>query len=185
MTPHDAAIEIKKIVDSSDLNEADTRHQIIDSTIHDVLCWPRTLTKCEEYVARGYADYVLYDRVEQPILFVEAKKSGYYFNLPATYQSADHTRFERIKTLSTDPQTKAAIEQVQKYCVDMGCEHAAITNGNQWIFFKAFEPGKRWQDLQAFVVERFDYFVDQFTDATKQVGLRCDRRAECAWRFVW
>jgi hypothetical protein len=42
-----------------DENEADTRHQIIDLVLHDVLAWPRNRVSVEEYIAPGYADYVL------------------------------------------------------------------------------------------------------------------------------
>ena len=44
-TPHEKAIEIAAMSESRNLNEADTRHQIIDEVLHEVLCWPRRLTK--------------------------------------------------------------------------------------------------------------------------------------------
>ena len=116
-TPHDIAAEVLQTVnDSPELNEATTRHRVIDRTLHEILNWPRTQTKCEEYVAPGYADYVLVDRRDVPILFIEAKKAGHYFSLPTTFATDTHYRFERVKTLITDEATKEAIEQVQKYC---------------------------------------------------------------------
>ena len=40
-------------------NEAETRHKIIDFVLHDVLSWPRNRVSVEEYIAPGFADYVL------------------------------------------------------------------------------------------------------------------------------
>lgn len=40
--PHDVAGQIiKEYKKSSSMSEADTRHQIIDTILHDVLSWPR------------------------------------------------------------------------------------------------------------------------------------------------
>ena len=72
-------------------------------------------------------------------LVLEAKKSGNYFDLPNTYDSRANSFFCSVKVLLTDPKIKIAIEQVRRYCMDEGCQLASITNGHQWIFFKAFE----------------------------------------------
>ena len=171
MTPHDAAHEILDTVRKAEkLNEADTRHSVIDRTLHEVLGWPRLQTKCESYIGPGYSDYVLLSRREAPIIIIEAKKSGTYFSLPKTFTSDDNYRFVKARSLMTDANTRAAMEQVQKYCSETGCEYAAITNGNQWIIFKTFEAGMRWQDLNAFVIERYEYFVKQFTSATQRLS---------------
>ena len=118
MTPHDFAIQIHETIKTSGgkLNEADTRHQIIDATLHDVLGWPRTLTRCEPYVGPGYADYVLHNRRDAQLFFLEAKKSGASFKLPSTFNSERKSKFVRIKTLLTSPEIKAAMEQVREYC---------------------------------------------------------------------
>ena len=43
-TPHELAIAIAEGNDFRGLNEADTRHKIIDEIIHGVLCWPKKQT---------------------------------------------------------------------------------------------------------------------------------------------
>ena len=58
MRAHDIATQIASQFENSDLNEADSRHQVIDPILHDVLGWPRNLVSCEEYVAPGFADCV-------------------------------------------------------------------------------------------------------------------------------
>ena len=171
MTPHDVANEVKALIDSDPgLNEADTRHQIIDRTLHEVLSWPRVQTKCEQFIGPGYADYVLVNRRDSDILFVEAKREGTYFTLPTTFASESHSRFVKVSTLLTDKATRDAIVQVQQYCLSQGCEYAAVTNGREWIFFKTFQPKKPWKDLQAFVIERYDYFTECFSEATQRLS---------------
>lgn len=55
--------------------------------------------------------------------------------------------------------------QVRTYCFDSGCEFACITNGHEWIFFKSFEKGKKWESLQAFVIRSLSYFEVEYTKA--------------------
>jgi len=81
LTPHDHAQDIASH-DYGRLNEADTRHRVIDRILHDVLCWPRSSVSCECYTKAGFADYVLIGRRGGHVLFIEAKKSGNYFTLP-------------------------------------------------------------------------------------------------------
>ena len=57
------------------------------------------------------------------------------------------------------------MSQVRTYCVDTGCEFAGITNGHEWILFKTFDKGKRWDKLQAFVVRRTEFFIEEYTRA--------------------
>lgn len=164
-TPHDAAQRLLQECKAADLNEADTRHKIIDVIIHDVLSWPRSLVSCEEYIQPGYADYVLLGRRESKILFIEAKREGVYFSLPAAMAQDDSHRYVQVKTLLTAADTRAAIEQVREYCLNKGCDHAAITNGHQWIFFKTYERQKDWRDLHAYVITRLSYFDEKHLEA--------------------
>lgn len=147
------------------LNEADTRHKIIDLILHQVLAWPRNRTSCEEYIRPGYADYVLKRASGDHVLFVEAKKSGDFFTLPAPYGKDELATFVLIQKLLSDASIKAAMEQVRSYCIDTGCEFACVTNGHEWIFFKTFEKGKKWETLQAFVVRSLEFFEKEYTRA--------------------
>src|SRR5436190_14716470 len=99
MNNHLIAEELaKKFVDRTK-NEADTRHQIIDPLLHDVLSWPRDGITCEEKVHPGYIDYVLRDKAERAVLLIEAKKEGKYFTLPTKVsQQSDQLRFVRLRT---------------------------------------------------------------------------------------
>ena len=69
-TPHDIASDLARQYPSTTaLNEADTRHQVIDVILHDVLSWPRSAVRCESFIGPGYADYVLLGHQDSEIFF--------------------------------------------------------------------------------------------------------------------
>jgi predicted type IV restriction endonuclease len=152
LNAHETAIDLANRSDEAKLNEADTRHQIIDVVLHNVLSWPRERTACETHISPGYADYVLARTDKTPILVVEAKKEGHYFTLPGGISDPSQARSVQVKTLLTDAAIKAALTQVHGYCVNTGSQFASITNGHQWIFFRVFQPGQDWRNLHAHVV---------------------------------
>lgn len=162
--------EVKQYVRDRDINEAETRHKVIDFVLHDVLAWPRNRVAVEEFVSPGYADYVLKKGNDGDLLFVEAKRAGVYFQLPLAHVSTERWCYISIRKLITDPNVRTAMEQVREYCFDTGCEYACVTNGCEWIFFKTFEKGKRWDSLQAFVVRSLDFFSDDYTKASNSLS---------------
>ncbi|MGR3413311.1 MAG: hypothetical protein ACU0GE_16650 [Pseudooceanicola nanhaiensis] len=106
------------------------------------------------------------------LLFIEAKRVGNYFALPRAKNPRELCCMKRIKLLVSDDAIKEAMHQVRNYCLESGCEYAAITNGIEWIFFKTFEKGRRWDSLNAFVVRDVNYFVASHTDATNKFSYR-------------
>ncbi len=152
-------------LDSRTENEADTRHKVIDVVLHDILGWPRNRTSVEEYIRPGFADYVLKKSNGDDLLFIEAKRSGIFFTLPISHNANERFAYIGIQQLMSDANIKDAMQQVRTYCIDTGCEFAAITNGHEWIFFKTFERGKRWESLRAFVIRKLEFFRDDYTKA--------------------
>ena len=112
----------------------------------------------EESIHPGFADYILKKPNGDPLLFVEAKKEGHYFELPLPNNPVERAAYIAIKLLLTNNHIKAAVNQVRTYCFDTGCEYACITNGHEWIFFKTFEKNVRWDALKAFVIRKLDFF---------------------------
>lgn len=165
MQSHDISEQLALRFGGKDLNEANTRHQLIDPLLHDVLGWPRTRVLCEEFIKPGFADYVLTRSDNSALLFIEAKREGHYFSLPQALLLGAPTLYVKVRTLLTDADLAAAINQVREYCLNTGCEFAAVTNGHQWVFFKTFQTGQDWRDLRAFVVANLDYFSKRFTEA--------------------
>ncbi len=154
-------------LESRNKNEAETRHKIIDFVLHDFLSWPKNRVSVEEYIQPGYADYILKKQNGDDQLIIEAKKEGVFFELPIPYTQEETSCYIAIKKLISDNNIKSAMQQVRTYCFDTGCEFACITNGHEWIFFKTFEKGKRWENLQAFVIRNLKFFI---TDYTKSIN---------------
>ena len=167
---HDAAREVVESASKSDLNEADTRFHIIDRLLRDVLGWPTSAFKMEPSTIAGYSDYHLLRPNGKPVLIVEAKRTGVYFDLPANFNHKKLFRAVKTKTLLTTEGLKLAIIQAQRYCSDEGCEYGAVTNGRQFILFKSFQKGKAWRDLTALVVTDIAWFQESFTDAVALLG---------------
>jgi len=151
-------------------NEADTRHRIIDTVLHDFLAWPKNRVSLEEYIAPGFADYILKKANGDALIFVEAKKSGFFFELPIATIPGETYCYISIAKLLTDKNVSDAMTQVRQYCFDTGCEFACITNGLEWIFFKTFEKGKRWETLQAFVIRGLNFFEKEYTKAINSLS---------------
>jgi hypothetical protein len=151
-------------------NEAETRHKIIDLVLHDILSWPRNRVAVEEFIRPGYADYVLKKANGDHLLFVEAKRSGIFFSLPLAHARDETSCYVGIQRLLTDENIRDAMTQVRTYCVDTGCEFACITNGHEWVLFKTFEKGKRWEHLQAFVIRTYEFFRREYTKAVNSLS---------------
>ncbi|UOB53252.1 hypothetical protein [Acinetobacter junii] len=154
-----ALIEVEKI------NEAQTRQIFIDSIFYDVFQWPKINIPLEDHTDSGFIDYKFVNSSGRVVLILEAKKTGNYFELPSSFSKEKNSFFCSIKVLLTEPNIKIALEQVKRYCSDEGCQLAGLTNGHQWIFFKAYENGKKWSDLKAFVIRSNSYFEKQFVEA--------------------
>lgn len=153
-----------------DRNEAETRHKIIDYVIHDFLAWPKNRVSVEEYIHPGFADYILKKSNGDDFLFIEAKREGVFFELPIPHNKLETSCFIPLKQLLTNENIRTATKQVRDYCYDSGCEYACITNGHEWIFFKTFEKGKKWETLQAFVIRSLDFFYREYTKATNNLS---------------
>jgi len=172
LSAHDVAVRLAHDAVSRNLNEADTRHQLIDEVLHGVLSWPRNLTSCESYIDPGFADYCLRRTDGTILLLLEAKREGLYFNVPNNNPSDSTPKYISVRTLLTDPNVKQALYQVRQYCVDIGCQFAGITNGHEWILFRTFQANQDWRNIQAFVVPSLLYFSERFTDAVNKLGYK-------------
>jgi hypothetical protein len=112
-----------------DINEATARFQIIDRVLTEVLCWDRAEVGVERYDRGDFTDY---ECGKPAVLLVEAKRSSIGFSLPVSVKPGLMnlaTLIERNKDFT------AAVEQAIDYCKNRSIPFAAVTNGNQWIFF--------------------------------------------------
>jgi predicted type IV restriction endonuclease len=113
--------------------EADTRARLITRVLRDALDWPDANISREEYANPGFMDYVL--SLQRRVIVVEAKKSGDSFSLPIDVSSA--ALFTLAGILRTVKNLTTYINQVQNYCFNNGIEYACVTNGLQWVIFRA------------------------------------------------
>jgi len=147
MTPDEAYENFIKIYkeynkDGVDFNEADTRAKIIDFILRDCLGWSENFIKRENSNAAGYTDYELLIN-DSPVLILEAKKSGEYFEIP---KDKTNRAYKINGAISTTKKLMGAINQVQHYCTETGSKYAAVSNGHQFVIFPAISIGKPWRD---------------------------------------
>lgn len=187
MTRHEHAESLVAQFRSRELTEADTRHQILDPLLHDVLSWPRDCVKCEEHVHPGYIDYVLRDKADRAVLLIEAKREGRYFHLPTKPKDNTLTiRYIRLRTLATDGNITAAVQQAAQYCPAIGCQYACVTNGHEFIIFRSFIPGKHFLDADALVISDLSFFSEKFIEAYNLLAFQAvtsDRSLQSAFGF--
>ena len=112
-------------------NEAATRLQLIDTLFFDCLGWSRNSdVHLEEPHGREYADYTF--SAPRPILIVEAKREGTYFQVPAGKNRLEYS----ISSLSRDNLSlRGAVEQAAGYCQSRGVPFGAVSNGHQVVAF--------------------------------------------------
>ena len=129
--------EIKAFATGHDLtlsNEAQTRFDVIDRIIQNVLGWQHGQIKLEEHVEgtkAGYVDYIL--RAGDRTIVVEAKRAGAAFPSP--------TRVKKLKLSgsgllsSVRGEIAAAIAQTNDYAANKSADVVIITNGLCWCFY--------------------------------------------------
>ncbi|WP_348800415.1 P-loop NTPase fold protein [Flavobacterium adhaerens] len=171
MTEIDLIADIKKKYDFSNLNEASTRFYIIDELLEKLLKWPKSRISVEQHVDGNYTDYILLNPQNKPLLVIESKKTGKYFELPANLNANKKYQKISIDKLLSDENIKSAILQVKEYCEDLVCNYGAITNGDVWIIFKVTPTNQKpWKKLPAFVIKNLDFFVNDYTTAINILG---------------
>ncbi|MEO4039344.1 hypothetical protein V3N95_08750 [Micrococcaceae bacterium Sec6.3] len=113
-------------------NEAQTRFDLIDDVLKEVLEWPRDCITVESCVEGGYSDYELHDR--GVIAVVEAKREGVSFVLPTSTKSG-LCRIAPILSDKANASLRAAMVQAINYSSLRGVSPTIVTNGHQWVIF--------------------------------------------------
>lgn len=108
-------------------SEQDARFQIIDRIITEVLFWPRSEISTEPHIGEGRLDYLLAAAGKNKLV-VEAKRYS---------ETLLDTKAEKLNYYKYDgPVAKtatAALKQAEGYCLDVGVQFCAVTNGSEWI----------------------------------------------------
>jgi hypothetical protein len=151
------------------ITEADTRVNLIDRILKEVLYWPPHLVSREQHTDSGYMDYVLSTNGKK-FVCVEAKKEGRTFLLP---KDKDRKYYVIKGTLATDESTIEAINQARQYCDDTGIRYAVVTNGYTWIIFRAIREDMPWRQGSARVFESVDNILEHFTEFWNLLSFDC------------
>ncbi len=157
--------------DITKLNEAEIRFKIVDDILEKYLKWPKIDTSVEVIVEDNRADYILKNKANKPVLIIETKRAGVYFDLPKTFNNSESFQKITIDKLLTDENIKKAVNQVKEYCEDTLCQFGAITNGIVWVIFKTTASNQKpWKKLPAIVIKSFDFFEKEYTKAINLLG---------------
>ncbi len=130
------------------ITEADTRANLLDRLIHEVLEWPREAVSRERYSKAGFLDYEFSKGI--PVLVLEAKAEGETFVIPHRKQAGPQ-KLKISGALSSDKPIRDALEQVQSYCNERGIRFAVATNGYSFLIFRAITEGISWRDGECLV----------------------------------
>jgi GTPase SAR1 family protein len=145
---------------ASSLNEATTRLQLIDTLFLECLAWDKDHVVCELAHGGEYADYTF--STFRPVLIVEAKREGNYFELPAGTDRLEHSLSSLMRDL---PTLRAALKQASGYCQSRGVPYGVVTNGRQVVaFVAARNDGVAPLDGRALVFASPTLMRDNFLD---------------------
>jgi len=142
------------------VTEADTRANLIDKILTEVLNWSNQAIGRERHVHQGYLDYELMVR-NKSFITVEAKKAGTPFIFPVQQRIRKTLRLNG--SILTIPEIKEAIYQVRTYCDDAAIRYAIATNGYSWIIFRAIREDMSWREGHAIVFPSIEYIIENFT----------------------
>jgi Cdc6-like AAA superfamily ATPase len=148
-------------------SETDTRVKFVDRILVDVLGWDEfTQIRREERHAdcndKRCVDYTL--SLNAPVLVVEAKKVLRDFEIPDSRNVVLYSLDGIVKTWRN---AWDAIVQCREYCDGVGARYGLVSNGRQFLAFRAISDSKPWnktkflafRDLQN-VEENFTTFFD-------------------------
>lgn len=135
--------------DAASLSEADTRSKIVDYVLIECMGWGEDdivrEERCEE--TGTYLDYKLSTNL--PALIVEAKKSADKLDLPT---SSNQRSYTIGGVLSQCKNTIRAMVQARDYAISKGITFCCVSNGEQFIFFRAQnQQGIEWINHKAII----------------------------------
>lgn len=145
-------------MNKGDRNEATTRLHLLDTLMFDCLGWSRNDAVLEDPYAGEYTDYTF--SAPRPVLIVEAKKEGDYFELPAGSSKIERSIPNLCKG---NVGLKSAMEQVAQYCQSRGVPFGLVSNGHQLVAFLATRnDGIRPLEGKALVYPSLDKMMDNY-----------------------
>lgn len=137
--------------------EQDTRFQVIDRMLTEVLGWQHSDIKTEPSVTSGYVDYLLTTN-DRNRFVVEAKRAD------KLLVDTRNLKFTSYKVSGPALQSaRDGLDQAKRYCFDTAVPFSALTTGFEWIGFWALRTdGIPALDGKALVFPSLDAIRDNF-----------------------
>lgn len=158
------------------LSESDTRSKLIDYILLDCLGWSEdNIIREERCVESGtFLDYKL--STNMPLIIIEAKKNSVDFQLPT---SSSQREYKIGGVLSSCKNLLKAMIQARDYAISKGITFCVVTNGNEFVFFRAQnQQGIEWVDHRAIVFrslkdieKNFDSFCKLLSKSSIEIGI--------------
>lgn len=149
---------IKKDALNKDLfieSEAQTRFDIIDRIIKELLQWKHGQISVEEYIKgekEKYVDYLL--KCGDINIVIEAKKIGASFPNPSKRK-----KIKLTSSLLSEGEIGKAIRQAEGYATKVSANVVVVTNGTCWCFYPA-DPSIGKDLVYAYLLFPFDDIKD-------------------------
>ncbi len=146
-------------------NEPDTRFQIIDRMLTEVLGWQHNGIRTEPKTESGYIDYLLIDHGRNRFV-VEAKRASKIL----INSKAENAKAYKVSG-SALASAKEGFGQARRYCSESGVLFSALTSGFEWIAYWAIRTdGRSPSEGKAFtfpsliaIKSNFALFYDLFS----------------------
>lgn len=141
------------------ISEEDTRLKVINRILHEVLGWPYESIRTEEPSGPGYLDYKLSVNGLGRVV-VEAKRDGRDLG----FQSAGARAYRLNGPMFREQAVKEGMGQAVSYAAYQGCELGIVTNGREWLVFRASRlgDGKPVDDGYGFVFPSLGAISEHF-----------------------
>ena len=155
--------------DLSDANEAQTRFDVIDRVVRELLGWQHGQVTVEEPTTSpraGFVDYVL--RVGDYAVVIEAKRLGASFPSPTR-----KTRLKLTGSLLSSGAIADAIEQAEAYAKDKDADVVVVTNGMCWCYFSVRDRSDERYASLLFPLEypgQAEQLFEQFAEPSVETG---------------
>ncbi len=140
-------------------SESDTRLKIIDRILTEVLGWELGDITTSERAGTGFTDYVLKLSASSRLI-LEAKKDGVGFGL----QRRQSGQAFKLNGPVFEDEAEKAINQAIIYNAYKNAELACVSNGNEWIVFRAnrLGDGRDTMEGKAFIFSSLQEIVNNF-----------------------
>lgn len=142
------------------MTETESILSIIDPIFKNCLGWDEKDIARDERIETGILDY-RFHLEDKTVLVLEVKRFGDYFSVPMTLNQR-HYRINGL--LSRDNTIKRAMEQAQRFSIDVGSRFAIVSNGHQFIIFQSFKFSADWHDSECIVFRSFADITSNFLE---------------------